>query len=361
MADSPLDALSGPAGTIGRYFSILSVIPSSLLVTFVLVLDGSHATSGTPDWSRGFSSIGDGGFTKIGQIALASLLIGLVLQPLQFSLVQLAEGYWGTSRLANSLMRRRIVRHQRARRELNRTVGESLAALESAGESPRNPDHEPVSVTNISYLLDYDEAKRALTSYPHSPNNVRPTRLGNVLRRYEAEVGAPYGLSLPVIAPHLGLIAPEAHVAYIDDQRTQLDLAVRLAVVNVIACVTAIGFLWRDGMWLAVAVVPYLLAYLFYRGSIIVAAEYCTALSTVLDLNRFTLYEKLRIKQPATRVQEEAQSQKLITLLRNDLHPDDRRDPLLSYAVAMKGGNDDHSTESTFGGALEVTADNSDT
>ncbi|HEX8093479.1 hypothetical protein [Jatrophihabitans sp.] len=334
MADSPFDALASPAQTIGRYFSILSVIPSALLVTFVLVLHNSQAWSGHPDFGHGFSSLGDGGFGKVGQIALASLLVGLVLQPLQYTLVQLAEGYWGTSKLATWLMLRRIEHHRQVRKTLNTTVAEAIRMLEAAGESPLNPDHEPVSEGNLVHLVRFDEANRALASYPHRPNDVRPTRLGNILRRYESEGGEPYGLGVPTIAPHVGLIAPRDHTDYVDDQRTQMDLAVRLVVINLLASLLAVVFLWRDGLWLLIAVGPYALAYVFYRGAVTLAADYGTALATVVDLNRFLLYDRLHLPVPNNSVEERTQSAQLMTLLRSDLHPDERTIVDLTFSTA---------------------------
>jgi len=328
--------LSGPAGKIGRYFSVLSVIPSALLVSFVLVLAASGAWSGHVDWSAGFAALGHDGLTRVVQVALASLLVGLVLQPLQYALVQFAEGYWGTGPVAGALMRVCIGRHRRSRRNLNRIEGEYLNALESWGQSPQRTGDAKVTDDHLGALVRYEEARRALLGYPHDVNDVRPTRLGNMLRRYEAEAGAVYQLPLPVVAPHIALLAPKAHVDYVDDQRTQLDLAVRLALVSVLGAVAAVLFLWRDGLWLAVALVPYTMAYLFYLGAVVVAGEYGTALATVLDLNRFALYDALRVPQPASLGDERAQAAKLAQVLRTDLRLEDRV-VALDYATPTAG------------------------
>jgi hypothetical protein len=332
VADSPFDALSTPAQTIGRYFSVLSVVPSALLVTYFLGLNNSQAWTGRPDLAKGFSSLGDGGFTKVGQIVLASLLVGLILQPLQYSLVQLAEGYWGTSRIATAMMRRRIARHRALRNALFDLHRDALKELKTAGQSPLDAGHAQVRDDNLIHLLRLDEASRALASYPHAPNDVRPTRLGNVLRRFEAEAGAPYGLGVPTVAPHLSLIAPREHVEFVNDQRTQLDLAVRLVVISLLACVLSVVFLWRDGLWLALAAVPYALAYVFYRGAVIVAADYGTALATVIDVDRFLLYERLRLPAPTSLATEQELSRKLMKVLRGDLNPLERIAVSLDYA-----------------------------
>ena len=58
-----------------------------------------------------------------------------------------------------------------------------------------------------------------------------PTRLGNVLRRYEDTAGRQYGLDIVRIAPHLNLVARPEHREYVDDCRKGLDLGVRLCVL----------------------------------------------------------------------------------------------------------------------------------
>lgn len=334
MADSPLDALAGPAQTIGRYFSILSVVPSALLVTFFLVLENSGAWSGPPDFAKGFSALDDGGFSKLAQIVLASLLVGLVLQPLQYMLVQLAEGYWGTSKIAMALMHRRIHHHRRIRKALRATRDNSEEAMENAGTNAQDLGRVAVPEQSQLDLLLYQEAERALLSYPQKPNDVRPTRLGNVLRRYESEAGEPYGLGLPTIAPHLALTVPKDHMELVNDQRTQMDLAVRLTVISAIDCLLSIVFLWRDGLWLLLATVPYGFAYVFYRGAVVVAADYGVALSTVVDLDRFAIYSKMHLQAPESLAAERVLAAKVMALLRTDESPTERGRVQLGFEPA---------------------------
>jgi hypothetical protein len=100
------------------------------------------------------------------------------------------------------------------------------------------------------------------------------------------------------VVPYLALVAPPEHVRYLDDQRVQLDLAVRMSFTSLIATLVAVIFLWTDGLWLIVSTVPYGLAYLFYRGAVVTAHEYGTAVAALVDLNRFILYERLHLPLP---------------------------------------------------------------
>jgi hypothetical protein len=89
-------------------------------------------------------------------------------------------------------------------------------------------------------------------------------------------------------------------MAYVNDQRSQMDLAVRMCMTGMFACVLTVVMLWRSGPWLFVALLPYLVAYLAYRGAVVAAGQYGRAVAVVIALNRFALYERLQLPRPAT-------------------------------------------------------------
>lgn len=146
-------------------------------------------------------------------LGLVSLLVGLVLQPLQFGLVQFCEGYWGTSGAASRLMNRRVLHHRKVRKTLVLRQGKALKHLEDADQSPTDPDAGWVDEAHLPALTEYGETSRVLGQYPDHQNDVRPTRLGNVLRHHEAGAGQPYGPPGVTVIPHLALVAPAADVA----------------------------------------------------------------------------------------------------------------------------------------------------
>lgn len=252
---------------------------------------------------------------QVARLGLLILLFGLIIHPVQFALVQFCEGYWGSGEIATKLMACRIRHHMTDLARLDSVRLTASEQLRELGQDPHDPNASSIDLSTVPLLVRVEESERAIMNYPHNANDIRPTRLGNVLRHYEADAGHPYGLDLVTVAPHLRLLAPSRHIEYIDDQRTQLDLTIRLVVISVLAAVESVLFLWRDGLWLLVALVPYALAYIFYRGSIIVAAEYGTALATVLDLNRFLLYEALHVRCPQTSRQERKKGADIVTVL----------------------------------------------
>ena len=101
--------------------------------------------------------------------------------------------------------------------------------------------------------------------YPTSPNEIMPTRLGNVLRRYETEGRDHYGLDPVVATPYVALLADDKVRAYLDDQRSAMDLVVRLVLIWTLCTVIGIATLWRYGAWLLLPATTYGLAMLSYR------------------------------------------------------------------------------------------------
>jgi hypothetical protein len=160
-----------------------------------------------------------------------------------------------------------------------------------------------------------DEADRLTDAQPDKPDLIMPTRLGNVLRFYEMAAGAPYGLDAIKVMPYLARVAPPDDMDYVNDQRSNLDLAVRLSLVSAIALVLSLALLWRYGLWMLVALVPYTLAILSYRGAVVAAAAYGEAFAAVIALNRFALYERLHLPLPRTMPEEQGRNGSLRDVL----------------------------------------------
>lgn len=113
------------------------------------------------------------------------------------------------------------------------------------------------------------------------------------------------------------MVAGDREVQYVENQRTQMELAVRTGVLAMVAAVLTAGLMWRHGPWLALALGPYAISYLSYRGAIVAAHEYGIALTVLIELNRFTLYERLHLKLPETLGEEQVHNRSLMALLRS--------------------------------------------
>lgn len=305
-----IDVGTGVANAIGRYFSVISIVPSSLYVIFVYILIETGSWRHAPDWSRAFMSLerlGAGGFALL---AFFSIALGVIIHPAQFAIVQFFEGYWGNTRIAQAARSRRILHYQRLCTGLSSKRIRAVKQLQQAGSG--------ASAERAQLLSQLGESNRVRDTFPRALDHVMPTRLGNMLRRTEAQAGTQYHLDALTAVPHLLMVAPPGHVDYVSDQRSQLDLAVRMTFMSVLACITTLLFLWPDRFWVFTAVIPYALAYLSYRGSIVAASHYGSALDTLINLDRFALYKQLHLKLPPGTKEERITNEKLAELFNYD-------------------------------------------
>ena len=302
-------------------------------ITYGLLAAG--AWSGPFEPAKALHAAGKLGVGEIVTLLVAALLLGLVLHPFQFSMTQLLEGYWGGSGIGLRLARWRILHYRCVARALNdeardadgawrRAVQDDRAAR-GEGEDPEQRRRAEILWLDAKpgdrMLADYlraEVARGARRRFPVAGRRTMPTRFGNVLRRYEDNVGRQYGLDILRIAPHLNLVAVKEHREYVDDCRKGLDLGVRLCVLFVIATALSVGLLAGDGAWLLLSLAPYCVSYLAYRGAVSSADAYGTALSTLVDLNRFALYEQLHVPLPSDTMAEKNRNVQLLKLLVND-------------------------------------------
>lgn len=321
--------------SIGRYFTVISMVPSLLFVVYVYGLFAAGAPTGSFEPAKALHAAENLGVRQIVALFIAALLLGLVLHPFQFSMTQLLEGYWGASGIGLSLAQRRIMHYRYVAWALEDVAGEADDKWESDVESNRpkrddDVDPEKHRYNNLLYLdtedgaamhADYLRAEAARTArrrYPQASRRTMPTRLGNMLRRYEDNTGRQYKINILTIAPHLNLVAVKEHRDYVDDCRKGLDLTVRLCVLFALATALSVGLLADSGAWLLLALAPYCLSYLAYRGAVSSAQAYGTALSTLVDLNRFALYEQLHVPFPMDTLVEQNRNAQLMKLLSDD-------------------------------------------
>lgn len=295
---------------VGRYFTVVSGLPASLFVLYVYLLVSADPWSGPLRWA----DFGDFQVRNLVVAGVAALTLALALNPLQRTVIQLLEGYWGSSRFAVALGLIRTNYHRRRMAELEMNVG--------VVDDPSD------SAANICAQVLSAESLRERGSYPPEKHYVLPTRLGNVLRRYEILVGWGYGLDPLLTIPRLAMVGEEREIAYVRDQRVQLELATRTAVLSALAVPTTLMILVGQGLWMLLAVVPYVVAFLAYRGAVVLAHEYGTSMAVLTDLSRFTLYERLHLKAPGDGAEERDANAELMKAFQFDRaslkyeHPD---------------------------------------
>lgn len=222
--------------------------------------------------------------------------ISITLQPLQFRLVQLLEGYWSMRWLGwafrlgvwRQQIRRARIMDRLTNRELSSTGTERLLALERMQAAE-------------TLLRDRFPAEERLL----------PTSLGNVLRSAEDRMGRRYGIDSVTIWPRLFPLLRAERAAAIEDEVTQLDVSVRLActwAAGAFASALILVADWRATRlhlgWVLVPLALVVLARLSYRAAIESALAHAQDIEVALDLERGLVLEALRLPEPLRLSQE---------------------------------------------------------
>jgi hypothetical protein len=168
----------------------------------------------------------------------------------------------------------------------------------------------------LDFIAEQEARSQLALAYPTVATRILPTQLGNALRSAEDSAGQQYGLSAVTIAPHLHLIVPPRHLEYLVDTRQDMDSAIRVCTVGLIAAVLTIGCFFDDGIWLLWTFLPYFISYLAYKGAVSAAQSYGVVVGSVIDLNRFLLYEELGIRAPRNTTEERQNNRKLMKVLK---------------------------------------------
>jgi hypothetical protein len=313
---SVVEAASGLGSKIGRHFSISGLLPSLFLTLWVYLPLASGAPEHHPDLSRlghAFTSL-----TGFAWLLAVALVVGLLLHPLQLPVTQFLEGYWGSGKMGVAAAAVRSAHHRDRRRRLNSRVSRAEAVLRQAPQdmaTRRNLLSDKVhGDVLLPYYIRSQEAQRERNHYPDL-HRTMPTMLGNVLRRYEDMAGRSYGLDTIQVAPYLASAATGAPLDYLTDAREEMDTAISLSVAALLATAITAALLLLEQGWLLLALVPHVVAYVSYRGAVSAASEYGTALSVVLSLSRFELYQSLHLPLPHTLAEEQSGNEVLALLL----------------------------------------------
>ncbi|MCX4986559.1 hypothetical protein [Streptomyces sp. NBC_00572] len=245
----------------GRRFVRVALLPSlvfcSLLVVVALVGGEQPPSALLRTWRAQpveFKALLVGGFLT------AVLLVSAFLDSAQSAVLRYAEGYWGY--LADRSFGRFGRRCHR------------LRLLRSADGSPQHL---------------YPPRSRL--------HEVRPTRLGNVLKAAELYPQLRYGIDAVLVWPRLFPLLPEGLAGALATARAELSALLTRAVL---ACAFAV----LGGAWVAIRSGPpalllgclwggVLLAWASYRGALSAAVVYGQHVRVAFDLHRLDLLEAL--------------------------------------------------------------------
>lgn len=287
------------AGRLGTRFLAVTVVPNVLLIGYVGFLIAAGAPAHSPSPSRALQALDDLTLNRVIAIILGLLVISVASHPLQMPLIQFVEGYWWRLPLGPRLAN---IATERFRFAQEKAQSDYRAAKGSPG------DWKAKNTASAAQL--------SLDWLPEREEDLRPTALGNTLRRGETRAGRRYGLELTLAWPRLIPLLPTGVLAEINDRRNQLDAAVRLCVASSIATALSVGLLLWHGPWLFLAAATYLLSWACYRAAVAAARGFSNSLAAAVDLYHLRLFDALSLERPADIKQECERNAVLMKLFR---------------------------------------------
>lgn len=335
MAD-PTSVTKEGIKVLGPGAYLVTAFPSVVLVLtlFGLIssrlypfMDQIHGHGKSPDVEPGVASIlytaRSLGIAGAVVLAVAVLCAAVLLRPLQISLVQLLEGYWGSRGRPGLIEALAVERHLRRRTR-------SLARLDIVRTGSRKHGFADVAAhARVEHHLDRIERRaiQSLGRYPLHADHVMPTALGNVLRRAETVAGERYGLSTvntyPRLYPHLSARL-EGEIA---NQLDTLDTTATFTALFVLQSVMGAPLLLRLDWWSAVPVAFALLALVAYVGAVKAAGRHGQLLEVAFDLHRFDMIAAMRLELPEDPERERQRNEVLSAFLAGALHPQGLKPP----------------------------------
>lgn len=215
--------------------------------------------------------------TQILVLGGAALLLGLLLQALRYPFIRIFEGYG----LRNRILLRPIywiaIRLQRrAYRRIERQAG---------GEEWKR-----------KWLLE--------RRFPLKYGDMLPTRFGNSVRAHEDYSYSRYGLDMIAVWPRVDALLTEReqelHWNAYTDMMLFLNLTIGAIVAGIVLAVDEIAHDRLHGWEQLLYLLPFVVAYVFYRDSIGAAERWGTERKACIDLHRLDLYKALGVREPLT-------------------------------------------------------------
>jgi hypothetical protein len=317
------DALNAVAGYLDRRLVLTVLFPTLVFWSALVLLIGGHiGWHRMLTWWRGLAGEQQA-LILVAALAGAVFFASLVSVFIG-SLTRLYEGYWGARGLGRTLAKAGIAVQRWRHRRLD----------------PNNPRH---------YEIRYRQ-------YPRLPEDLLPTRLGNVLKATELYPGdeGRYGMDAVFFWPRLYMVLPETMRDSLQNARSSLDLTLVTSALGWLYALTACCFLALAGasswyLWL-VAAAGVLAALAAYRGTVRAGVTYGELVRTAFDLYRGDLLAQLGYAAPTSLAQEQV----LWRNLGKQMYRRRADDPsVLRYAAAgeqpaAQAGNNDWSLAVTI-------------
>jgi hypothetical protein len=319
--------------SLGTRFFIVGIIPSTILIFFILSVIWTGAPDNYPNILALEESILNISVNRGLLILALILIVSLILEPFQTSMTRFLEGYWDTW-YVGTLFSKIGVRIQKYKydntiKELKNLeteltkLGKQFSNVKIQLKNSTDKDNFALGSQLSQLEKDMREKEapyilgglRLLTYFPSNPSLFLPTALGNIWRSMEERAGGRYGLETVTAWPRIYPFISENLLAILDDLRNQFDLTVRLCIVFILCTLVSTVSFARFDFWLIIPFATLIMAWLTYRAAMNVSITYGQSVHTAFDLHRFELLEKLRFALPIDISSEKEMNQKISRFL----------------------------------------------
>lgn len=144
--------------------------------------------------------------------------------------------------------------------------------------------------------------------FPNEPEELLPTRLGNILKNSERYSYQRYDMDAVLLWPRLYAILPESFVKSFGGAKASLDFMLIISSLSLLFCfTTGVYLLWIQANWwlfLLCFLGGFILAKLAYNSALEAAVTYGQLIKSAFDLYKDDLIKQLGYEQPKSVAEE---------------------------------------------------------
>jgi hypothetical protein len=263
-------------GVFSRYFVVGFFLPAYIsLVSLWLAASSQFIPNVLEQHSQG---------TELLILGAVGLVAGLALSGSSYLITRVFEGY-PLAQVIGWPVLGRLARAVRAvqRRSYNRLRG-------VRDDESKTPEERTLAAWRLEKF------------FPHEPEDLLPTRLGNAIRAFELHSNVRWGLDGVTIWPRVDALLNsderELHVDAKIDLYVFVNAALGAFTVGVCLVVDKAVNAPNSALYWPLYAVPFVGGYVLYRAALGPAANWGEVVRASIDLHRLDVYEKLGVRAP---------------------------------------------------------------
>lgn len=269
-------APSDVAGVFSRYFIIGFFLPAF----FVLV--GLSQTLSADLLPSSYESLSGG--AQIAVLGGTGLLLGLLLQGLNWQVFRLFEGYPLVQKRHSSGIVKWI--HDLFVRRQAKAFDSLIATRDGADDDAER--------SNAAWKLDRE--------FPASRDQLMPTRFGNAVLAFETHANTRWGLDSIAVWPRIDMLLSDREAELQANARGEaaffINGSLLLVIAGLLLVADEIGNCVLGGWRVAAYSIPFLASAVVAAWAVGAATRWGNTVRAAIDIHRFGLYDKLGVRRP---------------------------------------------------------------